>query len=47
MIWEPPPTKEAIIAKAVELIYEGYCSGEIEKDVVQFIKKFKQKLNDL
>ena len=43
MILEPPPTKEAIIAKAIELIYEGYCSGEIEKDVVQFYKKNSNK----
>lgn len=44
---KPPATREDIIAKAVELLYEGHCSGEIEKDVVQFVKKFKQKLNDL
>lgn len=47
MIGKPPPTRDEIIAKAVELLYEGHCSGEIDRDVVQFVKEFKKKLNEL
>ena len=46
-MYKPPPSREEIIAKAVELIYEGHCSGAIEHDVVEFIKEFKKKLNEL